>query len=195
MMKHRKRLILLVITVIILILMIILLVGNSFGFFRYVKKGEAVNIITIKGIEVEILNAEKKALLLENSYPVSDNEGMNHTPFEFKMTNTSGQDLSYSIRIDIDDDKMKECILGDQTPCLELSTNHIRYTYRKNDGSYIEPRNLGQDGNIITTDIIHGKESVISSIILWIDSESGNEIMNHYFYGKVIITGEQVVAE
>lgn len=192
-MKNRKHLILLVITVIILILMIIFLIGNSFGFFRYVKKGETVNIITIRGIEVEILSEEKKALLLENSYPISDSEGKDSTPFEFKMTNTSGRDLSYSIRIDIDDDKMKECILDDQTPCLELSTNHIRYTYKKNDGSYTEPRNLGQDGNIIITDIIHGKESVISSIILWIDSKSGNEVMNHYFYGKIIITGEQAV--
>lgn len=194
-MKHRKHLILFIVTVIILMSMIIFLIGNSFGFFRYVKKGETVNIITIRGIEVEILNAENKALLLENSYPISDSEGMSHTPFEFKMTNTSERHLTYSIRIDIDDDKMRQCVLDDQTPCLELSTNHIRYTYRKDDGSYIEPRNLGQDGNIITTGIIHGKESVVSSIILWIDSESGNEIMNHYFYGKVMITGEQVVTE
>lgn len=190
-MSQRKKTVLLLIIVIILMLIIVFLVGNSFGFFRYIKKGETVNIITINGIETKILNAEKEALFLENSYPISDSEALNLTPFEFQMTNTSTRSLSYLIRIDLDDEKMKDCVLEDNTQCPELSTNYIKYAYKKNDGTYTEPRNLGEDNNTITTGIISGKESIISSIILWIDQEAGNEIMNHYFYGKVIVTGEQ----
>lgn len=194
-MKRKTKIMLFVIALIILILMIIFLVGKSFGFFRYIKKGETVNIITIGGIEVEILNEENNALTFENAYPISDRDGMDLTPFEFKMTNNFKKSLSYSIRIDLDDEKMATCILEDNTKCPELSTDYIKYVYKKNNGTYTEPRNLGEDNNIITTDIIHGKESIVSSVILWIDSNSGNDIMNHYFYGKVIITGEQIENE
>lgn len=190
-MKQKTRMMTLFIIIIILILVIIFLVGGSFGFLRYAKEGETVNVISIKGIEVEILNKENNALVLKDAYPISDSDAMLLTPFEFKMKNASGRSLSYSIRIELDEEKMKNCILEDNTPCLELSTNHIKYAYKKNNGSYTEPRNLGRDGNIITTDTIQGKENVISSIILWIDSDSGNEIMNHTFYGKLIITGQQ----
>lgn len=193
-MKQKKKIILLVIAVIALMLIIVFLIGRSFGFFKYVKKGENVNIITINGITTEILNDENDALNLENTYPTSDSDGLLLEPFEFVMTNTSSRNLSYTIKIEIDSDKMADCTLEDGTLCPELSTNYIRYSYKKDDGTYTEPRNLGEDNNNISSGTIAGKESITSSIILWIDSTAGNEIMNHYFYGKVIITGEEAIS-
>jgi len=194
-MKQKKKTILLVVITIILMLLIIFLVGRSFGFFKYNKEGEKINIITIKGIEVEIINPEIDSLNLENAYPVDDTEGMTYEPFVFTMTNTSNRNLSYSILVEKDEDKQAECVIDEYLICPELSTDYIKYAYKKNDGTYTEPRNLGSDNNIIASGTIAGGETVTSSIILWIDSEAGNEIMNHYFYGKIVITGEEVVTE
>lgn len=191
-MKQKKRSILLIITVIALMLIIIFFVGRSFGFFQYIKKGENVNIITINGIVTQVINSENDALNLENAYPITDSEGLSLDPFEFLMTNTSSRDIAYTIKVEVDSDKMAACVLDDQTLCPELSTDYIKYTYKKDDGTYTEPKILGENDNIIATGIIAGKEEITSSIILWIDSDAGNEIMNHYFYGKIIITGEPV---
>jgi len=194
-MKQKKKTILLVVITIILMLLIVFVVGRSFGFFKYNKEGEKINLITINGIEVEIIDPENDSLNLENAYPVDDNEAMSYEPFVFTMTNTSSRALSYSIVVENDEEKQAECVIDDHLICPELSTDYIKYSYKKNDGTYTEPRNLGSDNNIIASDTITGGETITSSIILWIDSEAGNEIMNHYFYGKIVITGEEVATE
>ncbi len=188
-MKRKKKL-LFIILIVFLICIIIFFIGRSFGFFKYIKKGETVNIIAINGIATEILNPENDALNLENVYPMTDSEGLALIPFEFQMTNTSSRSLSYSIQIEIDDEKLDACTLEDGTKCPELSPTYLKYVYKKNDETYTEPRNLASDGNIIASGVIAGKETITSSIILWIDENAGNEIMNHYFYGKIVITGE-----
>ena len=190
-MNNRKKWIFITIVTILLMVMIIFLVGRSFGFFRYIKKGETINILTINGIEVDIINQEVDTLNLENTYPISDSEGLALAPFEFTMTNTASRSLTYSIKVETDTEKLAACTIEDGSSCPELSTNHIKYAYKKNDGTYTEPRNLGADSNVIASGIIDGNDTVTSSIIIWIDSEAGNEIQGHYFFGRLIIMGAQ----
>lgn len=178
--------------IVVSLLAIALLAGASYSFFQYIKQGEVINVITINGIEVEILNEEENNLSLEKTYPISDSEALNSSPFEFTITNSSSHDISYAIEIQSDTDKLANCTLSDGSSCPELSTDYIKYVYRKNDGTYSEPKTLSSDDGIITSDIITGGEVVKMSVIIWIDSEAGNEIMDHYFYGKLVITGEQV---
>lgn len=191
-MKQKKKMILLIVVTVLLMLVIIFVVGRSYGFFKYMKEGEKVNVITIKGIEIKIENEEADSLNLEAAYPVDDSEGLSYEPFIFTMTNTSSRTLSYSILVENDEEKRAECLIDEYTLCPELSTDNIKYSYKKNDGTYTEPRKLGDDNNIITSGEITANEEITSSIILWIDSEAGNEIMNKYFFGKIIITGEDV---
>lgn len=191
-MKNKKKLIISVILIILLIALIVFLVGRSFGFFRYVREGEITNIITINGIKVEIEDEENDALNLKDIYPMDDNQGMGLTPFVFTMNNTSSKDLTYSIRVDNDTEKQEACVLEDNTPCPVLTTDYIKYSYKKNDGTYTEPKILSSTDNIVASGTISSEETITSSIILWVDSEAGNEIQNHYFFGKVIITGETI---
>ena len=192
-MDNRKKYIILGIVTVLLMVLIVFLIGRSFGFFKYIKIGDIANVITINGIKVDIENPENDALNLENAYPMSDEEGMSLTPFVFTMTNTSNKVLSYTLRVVNDEDKQLSCTLEDQTICPALTTNYIKYSYKKNDGTYSEPSLLSNKDNIITTGFIAGGETITSSIVIWIDSEASNEIQNHYFFGKVIITGEQYI--
>ncbi len=192
-MKNKKKTILLVISVILLMILIIFLVGRSFGFFQYIKKGENINLITISGIETKILSTDDNVLNLENAYPISDSDGLSLTPFVFSMTNTSSRNLSYTMKIEMDTDKLNNCTLEDGSSCQALSTKAIKYSYKKDDGTYSTPKNLGDSNDIITGGVISSKETITSSIILWIDSEAGNEYMNQYFFGKLMITGEEYI--
>lgn len=193
-MKNRQKL-LLIISIILVVLIIIFFVGNSFGFFRYLKKGDIVNVITIGGIDVQVIDQDSDALNLENAYPISDDDGLKLTPFEFKMTNSSNQTLIYSLVVELDTDKLNECKLEDGTSCKELSTKYIKYAFKKNDGTCSTPANLATNGNVITKDIIESKASDTYSLIVWIDEDAGNEIMNTYFFGKLIISAEKYVAK
>ncbi len=185
-----KKKIILIICSILIGLAIIFLIGNSFGFFKYMKKGDLVNIITINGIKVEIVN-DNDSLNLNNAYPISDSEGLNLEPFEFKMINNSNSDINYSIKVVADTDKLSSCQLDDGTNCPELSTSYIKFAYKKEDGSYTEPQLLSSNNNIVSSGTITANGTITSSLVVWIDKNSGNEIMNHYFYGKLIIEGSQ----
>ena len=134
-MKNKKKTILLVISVILLMILIIFLVGRSFGFFQYIKKGEKINLITISGIETKILSTDDNVLNLENAYPISDSDGLSLTPFVFSMTNTSSRNLSYTMKIEMDTDKLNNCTLEDGSSCQALSTKAIKYSYKKDDGT------------------------------------------------------------
>jgi len=185
-----KKKISLVIGITIIMLIGIFLLGKSLSLFSYTKEGETVNTITINGIVVKILNKELNSLNLENTYPVSDSEALSKKPFEFEMTNTSNGSITYNIFIQPDEEKLASCTLNDKKACPVLDTSYIKYSYKKNDGTYSEPRFLSDNNNLIDSGTILGEEIIKSSVILWIDSEAGNEIMNHYFYGKIVITGQ-----
>lgn len=196
-MNQKVKRVLIVLILVILVGVIIFFVGKSFGFFQYVRKGETVNIIAINGIDVEILNKDKNNLNLENAYPMYESEGLAQTPFEFTMTNTSSRALNYSIKISVDQDKLDACTTEvtkedgslEKIKCQELSTGSIKVSYKKDDGTYSKAQLLSQDNGVIATGVIEGKGVVKNSIVLWIDEDSGNEIMNHYFFGKIIIEG------
>lgn len=196
-MKQKRNIIIVIITI-LLILLIFLILGNSFGFFKYAKRGETVNIISISGIRTEILSSQTEdsveGLTLINAYPLSDSEGLKQTPFIFKMTNTSSKTLTYSIIIMEDSEKLASCTYNNSS-CLGLTTNKIKTTYKKNNGSYNTPSLLSSNAGVIASGIIEGGEEITSSIILWIDKDAGNEIMNHYFYGKILIQGNQYTGE
>ena len=182
--------------VLVLMVAIVFLVGRSFGFFNYAKKGQVLNVVTINGIEVNVLNNSNNALNLENMYPMYDSEGMELDSFDFSIKNTAGKSLDYTLKVVNDTDKQSECVLDDglDSPCPELSTDYIRYSYKVNNGEWSTPANLGNNSDIIFSDAITGKETVNVSIKIWIDQNAGNSIQNHYFFGKLIIEGTKSLA-
>ncbi len=195
-MKNRKKWIGIAIFMIVLIVIIVFIVGRSFGFFRYIREGEIVNIIKINGIEVDILNKDKDALNLTNKYPVYDEEGLTYTPFEFTVTNTTSRDLTYQVKIVSDTEQLSSCTLEDGSPCEELTTDNIKFVYKQDEEAYTEPAILknedkDKDG-VIATVVIPAKESITHSIILWIKNDANEDIVEKYFYGKVILEGTAV---
>ena len=57
-----------------------------------------------------------------------DSDGLNGTPFEFEITNTSSKTISYTLKIENDTDKQNNCTVNGST-CPVLSANYIKYAY------------------------------------------------------------------
>ena len=184
----KKMVILLSVTV--LAFVIAFFVGKSLSLFAYSKEGTVTNIITFKGLEARILNSGNDALNLANAYPVYDSDGLAGTPFEFTITNTSSNAVSYTLKIENDTDKQQSCTVNGN-PCEALSTNYIRYSYSIADGSYSTPANLGTANGILFTDQLAGEQTKKISILLWIDQDAPNSVQGKYFFGKVILEATQ----
>lgn len=191
--KHNKlRMTALVFIVLILMGSIFFLVGKSFGFFQYMKKGDVINVVTISGIDIEIDNTTDNALNLTNAYPVYDSEGLNTDPFVFTIVNSTKKNLDYTLKLVNDEDKQALCFMDSEEtiPCTLLPYQYIKYSYSLNDGAYSEPANLSEDGNIYSDIISSGGRTKIA-IKLWIDSAAPNSIQGNTFFGKLVITGEK----
>ena len=192
--KNIIKYIILAIAVLILMGLIIFFVGRSYGFFQYVKKGDVTHVVTIKGIKVNIIE-DNDALNLLNAEPLYDADGMELKAFTFSITNTASRALSYTIKVANDTEKQNACLINegeaDEAPCPVLTTDNIRYSYKLNDNEYSTPANLGENNDIIDIGSIAGHETKTYSIKMWIKEDATNEIMNHYFFGQLLIQGTQ----
>ncbi len=186
--------VILVIVVIALMGLIVFFVGRSYGFFRYEKRGETTNVITIKGIRVNIIE-DDDALNLLNTEPLYDSDGMQLKAFKFSITNTSSRPLSYTMKVANDTDKQSACLINEGTAneaaCPVLTTDNIRFSYKLNSNSWSEADNLGANNDVITTYTINSGETLTYAIRMWIKSDATNDIMNHYFFGQLLIQGTQ----
>lgn len=190
--KHGKlKLIILVLSVLVLMLLIVFLVGKTFAFFQYAKKGDTVNVITIRGLAVTVDPSTEEALNLVNVYPEYDSDGLKSDPFIFTVTNTSSSNIDYSIKVLNDEDKQNNCYIdqAETEACITLPYQYIKYAYSINDGAYSQPQNLSS--NSIYSETISSNSSTKISIKVWIDSTAPNSIQGNVFFGKIIISGEK----
>ena len=194
--KHSKlKMVVLIVTVLVLMALIVFLVGRSFGFFQYMKKGEVVNVVAINGLDITIDNETDDALNLTDAYPMYDSEGLQNAPFTFTINNTSSKPIDYTLKLLNDTEKQEECVLEDEvTPCTLLPYGYIKYAYSVNNGSYSPPATLTSSGEIYT-ETINGKANTTISIKLWIDSNAPNSIQGNAFFGKLVISGDRHVPE
>ena len=188
--KHSKlKMVVLIVTVLVLMALIVFLVGRSFGFFQYMKKGEVVNVVAINGLDITIDNETDDALNLTDAYPEYDSDGLQNDPFTFTINNTSSKPIDYTLKLLNDSEKQAECVLEDEvTPCTLLPYEYIKYAYSINNGAYSEPANLTSDGTIYS-ETIGGKANTTISIKLWIDSTAPNSIQGNAFFGKLVLSG------
>ena len=196
--KYKKiKIVVLVLIVLLLMSLIVFIVGRSFGFFQYKKKGDVVNVVSINGINVRVLSGSDNALNLVNTYPMYDNEGLSNTPFTFTIENTSRKPIDYTLKVENDTEKQSSCVLADKvTPCTQLPTSYIRIAYSINDGAYSEPKTLGgANNNVIYSETINGRETRKVAIKVWIDKDATNAIQENVFFGKLIISGEKAIKE
>ncbi len=193
--KHAKlKTSLLILSVLVLMALIIFLVGRSFGFFQYAKKGDVINIIAINGLNVSIDNTTDDALNLTNSFPEYDIDGLNHDPFVFNVRNSSAKPIDYTLKLLNDEEKQNLCFVDEEetVKCTLLPYQYIKYSYSINDGEYSTPANLTASGNIYSESIA-GKANTKIALKIWIDSNAPNSIQGNAFFGKLVLSGEKSI--
>lgn len=193
--KHNNlRIVAISVSILVLNVLIVTLIGKTFGFFQYAKQGEKVNIIAIKGLEIEIDNNTENSLDLASAFPMSDSEGLLVTPFIFTINNSSSSPIDYVIKLLNDSDKQASCFVDEEEtiPCTLLSYQYIRYSYSINDGDYSEPATLSETGEI-HYDVVSKDNPKKVSIKLWIAEDAPNSIQGNVFFGKILLVSDKSI--
>jgi len=180
-MKDKKKIITISITIISII---ILLIGTSFAWFTLVVRGEKT--ITISSGELSlIIKNEANAINLEGVGPTTEEKGLESSPYEFEIENTSYLPVNYQVRVVPDKEKEEECKRNNNDQeCKIIPSTSIRYKVEV-DGKTKESNILGSNDNIIDEGSLLSLDSASYKLWLWIDLDAGNEAQDAYYFGKI----------
>ena len=123
--------------------------------------------------EVELIELSD-GINLENAYPVKDEIGLNYDGYTFKVVNNTGYDrlirVYFNNTYDIIEDR--------------LNYSNLRYIIYKNGEIFKDCSTLDSKGFLFEDSIL---EDVVYEVKFWISYDSGFEILDKKFVGKITL--------
>ena len=159
------------------------LVGISYAYYIKSHNQEESNIVKTKCLNFSITN-EKNDINLDEQYPILDSEGRKLTPYQFTITNTCEQFISYNVNLEsletttMDSNAVK-VMINNEAP-VNLST--LESTSVSIDSS--------KDSKILATGSLGSGDSVDYALRLWMDYGDSADIssMDKVFESKIVVT-------
>lgn len=186
-------------SLVVICLAICLMTYQSYALWVVNLKGEE-NIVETGCFSISFTELSSSISLL-NTYPMSDERALTQTPYSFKIKNTCSIASSYLVTLntlttnELTKDKMKFAI-GSQKPSagINLETHASNPENINHDTSSFYMEDL-EESIILETGQLKPEEEVTYNLYLWIDQESGNEVMGKSFQASVHVISNAVQLE
>lgn len=178
--KDRRSKIMLIILLVALIIIIIALSYAAFSFSRIGSE----NVITLGTLELTL--NEGNTINLEDTYPLTDSEGLALSGYDFTLANTGTAGVNYVIYLDN---------VAIESPDVKLDDMYLKYSFDKNNtigtAEYLET--LGEDGSrILDQGTLNSGEENNYVLRVWPTIEVDGDFGGQVWKGKLRITGDQV---
>ena len=164
------------------LLLISLVIGISYAYWLFRANQTSVNTIGTSCLNVTLTDVTS-AIKLEDTYPISDEDGMATTPYTFTITNTCDSFISYEVLLGVTEDTTMNSAYLDAV--LDYNQIQTLDTYPDFDSTlegYKEVKVL-QKGSL------SGGDEVTYNLRLWMDKDvTSLDSMNKVFEGKIIIS-------
>ena len=180
-----------------LIGLFLIVFGLSYALFTVTLNGTKKVKIKTGKLELQLLDKNNNPIYstsnnsessyeinLDNQVPISDEEGLESTAFEFKLKNSGNLNANYTIYLD--DVALEE---GE----TRIDDEYIRYSLTKN-GSEENPQGLTSrqlDKGTIDTD----NTTYTYTLKIWIKEDATNDAMDKVFNATLRVEGTQYVPE
>ena len=178
-MKNKK----IILLIIGMLLVISALVGVSYAYYIKSHNQEESNVVKTKCLNFSLTN-EKNDINLDEQYPIQDTEGRKLTPYQFTITNTCEQFISYNVNLEsleatTMDSSAVKVMINNEAP-VNLGT--LDSTSVSIDGS--------KDSKILATGSLGSGDSVDYTLRLWMDygDSPDTSSMNKVFESKIVVT-------
>ncbi len=176
-----------------LLITLIIFAGVSYAWFRLTKTQENKNVIGTRSCLDATLTEETSNIVLDDAFPISDEDGMKQTPFTFTLKNNCEGYVKVYITIDskyresastdyLKDDYVKANLStkGTTTGQSTLLANNQLIDLENNNKGYI----------LVSTGLKANEEKSYD-LRVWVDSETTLEQgLNKSWEGKIVVVGE-----
>ena len=169
--------------IILLIALIIIIIALSYAAFSYSETGSE-NVITLGTLKLTL--NEGNTVSLEDTYPLTDSEGLALSGYDFTLENTGTADVNYVIYLDN---------VEISSPDVKLDDMYLKYSFDKNNviGTADYLNNLGVDGSrALDQGTLKSGEENSYVLRVWPTTDVDGEFGGQVWKGKLRITGDQV---
>ena len=180
--------------IVVLILLIILVIGSTFAWFTLQLTGTKTNTIKAGSLNMVLDDKTSTGILLQKAIPMSYQQGMNTTNYEFTLKN-NGSKGEYKISL-IDEATYTDSEGAQVTieDTKRIADTKIRYILLK-DGEVAEASKsmlLSEAANrVIDSGTIASGTTITYSLRIWIDSKASNEVMGQIFNARLQLDATQ----
>lgn len=179
-MKNKKNIKGLIVLVVILL---VLVIGISYAAFSYAGAGQKTNVVTLGSLKLTL--SEGGTVSLEDSYPLSDSQGLALNGYSFTLQNTGTANADYTIYLDT---------VTVSSPDVKLSDSYLKYSLTKNgsasSAAYLNTLGTGTS-RVLDQGTINSGARNTYILKLWTTADIDGDIAGQVWKGKIRITGEQ----
>jgi len=188
-MKNKK----VTIAIISVIALVLVIIGITYAYWLVTETQTDRNVITTGCLDIT-LNGEANDITLENQFPMTDEDGLKLTPYEFTVTNNCNTAVDYQINLES---------LGEENE--SISSSAIKIALDDDVLSLLSERNIATptleetyDSRVIKMSRLSSVGSEGSSIShklkMWIDSNAPISEMNKSFRSKITVSvGQNII--
>lgn len=170
--------------IILTIAVVAIIIAGSYAAFKFSKTGIGTNVITLGNLELTL--TEGTAISLEDTYPLTDSEGLALDGYSFTLKNTGTAPVNFKIYLDN---------IEITSPDVKLDDKYLKYNLTKNEvsGNIAYLTSLGTDKNrVLDSGTLAPEASNSYNIKIWptvdIDGDFGGQVWK----AKLRITGDQI---
>ena len=170
--------------VIMIFAFLIVIIAFSVSIFSFSQRGSIVNTIKLGNLTLTL--SEGTEISLNDTYPMTDSEGLALTGYSFTLENKGTTDADYSIYLDD---------VAVDSSDTKLVDKYIKYSLTKDSSSSAAKfiTDLGSDkARVIDTGTLNTGKKITYNLKLWVTSDIDGDIANQVWKGKLRIIGEQV---
>lgn len=178
--KNNKKIILWGIGI---LLILSLIVGISYAYWMVTKKQEGLNKVSSGCFNIELSN-EKNDIILENAYPITDEEGRKLVPYSFTVTNTCSLFASYNINLEM----LEGTTLASKYIKVMVNNEEIKNL------ADLETTNIVLSNSVesrkLTSGSLGSGDSEDYTVRIWLDGNitlEDKEAMNKVMLSKVVV--------
>ena len=182
--KNKKKI---VIGIIVLLLAVI---GLTYAYLIVTRTAAKENEVVFGCIDISLEN-EANDITLTNQFPISDEEGMNLTPYTFTVKNNCDNDISYYINLEA---------IGTEADSIRSSS--IKIMLDENAPVILGDKFVGQKtietaykAHLLKLEELGPKGSADHTLRLWLDKDAPLDEMQKTFTSKITVTTTQPIKQ
>ena len=171
-MKDKK----IIVLIVLILISIMALIGSSYALLTKSFKSEKLSM-QVGALKVDF--TEGNAITMDNAIPMTDENGMNTTPYTFTITNSGDVDAYYTVS-------------NEEELANTLDTNYLKMRLTGSDGYDSGIKRLKDLGTstyrIVDERALLKSKSVTYKLYLWIASDADNSVQDKVYKSKIVVS-------